>query len=119
MLFGTIVFTDEDGFFWIPLVAPIIGGVIGFYLHKLLKNDFLSEFYGSFILVLIGLSISNLSLSNIGSAISGPVSWALALYFAAICGVNISGANFNPAVSIALAIRKKLEWKKVPRYLIA
>lgn len=32
---------------------------------------------------------------------------------------DISGAHFNPAVSIAFAFAKKFSWKEVPKYILA
>jgi aquaporin Z len=32
---------------------------------------------------------------------------------------EISGAHFNPAVSIAFAVAKKFSWKEVPKYITA
>jgi aquaporin Z len=34
-------------------------------------------------------------------------------------GGHISGAHYNPAVSVALAMRKKLPWSEVPPYIAA
>jgi aquaporin Z len=32
---------------------------------------------------------------------------------------NISGAHFNPAVTLALAMTKKFSWKQIPLYILA
>ena len=32
---------------------------------------------------------------------------------------GVSGGHLNPAVTLAMALRKKLEWKKVPVYFLA
>ena len=38
---GRSVFTSHDHYFWIPIVAPLVGGVIGIWLYDLLIAPFL------------------------------------------------------------------------------
>jgi glycerol uptake facilitator protein len=43
-LFGLVAGTQglfADGYWWIPVVAPIIGGIIGVYLYDLLVTAYL------------------------------------------------------------------------------
>lgn len=53
-----------------------------------------------------------------GSRIWGAVSIACTLMVAVYIFADVSGANFNPAVSIALGLCKKKPWKEVAMYCL-
>src|SRR5690606_11935709 len=76
---------------------------------------YIHEFIGTFVLVLIGCGagVLNLELSSIGLAF-GLILMAMIYTFGAS-----SGAHFNPAVSLAMAIRKRLSWSDFAFYTIA
>lgn len=42
-IYGSIVFTTCDYYFWIPIVAPIVGSLFGAVLYKVLVEQFLDE----------------------------------------------------------------------------
>jgi aquaporin Z len=74
---------------------------------------YVTEFIGIYFLVLtIGLTALG-GTPFAGLAIGG------SLMVMVFMGGHISGAHYNPAVSVALAMRKKLPWSEVPPYIAA
>lgn len=47
------------------------------------------------------------------------ITWGLIVMAMIYAFAEISGAHFNPAVTIAFAYAKKFSWKEVPKYIIA
>lgn len=85
---------------------------------------YLSEFFGMFLLILMGNGVvANISLNKSGmkgaGAIMINISWGLAVMIPAFIFGTTSGAHFNPAVTIALAVDKTISWSIVPGYIIA
>ena len=84
----------------------------------------LAEFFGTAMLILLGDGVvANVTLNKSGMKGAGPIqitlAWGLAVLMPVICYGAISGAHFNPAVSIGLAIAGKFEWALVVPYIIA
>jgi aquaporin Z len=74
---------------------------------------YITEFIGTYFLVLtIGLTV-------LGGTPFAPLAIGGSLMVMVFMGGHVSGAHYNPAVSIALAMRKKLPWPEVPPYLAA
>jgi len=74
---------------------------------------YVTEFIGIYFLVLtIGLTVLG------GTPFAG-LAIGASLMVMVYMGGHISGAHYNPAVSLACAIRKKLPWSEVPPYLAA
>eukprot|EP00747_Dinoflagellata_sp_TGD_P184461 gnl/TRDRNA2_/TRDRNA2_40079_c0_seq1.p1 gnl/TRDRNA2_/TRDRNA2_40079_c0~~gnl/TRDRNA2_/TRDRNA2_40079_c0_seq1.p1 ORF type:complete len:449 (-),score=88.28 gnl/TRDRNA2_/TRDRNA2_40079_c0_seq1:154-1500(-) len=72
---------------------------------------YLAEFVGTFMLVFtVGCNVLT------GSAVWAATSIACVLMVMIYALGGVSGANFNPAVSLALGISNKLEWKEVGIY---
>jgi aquaporin Z len=70
-----------------------------------------AEFVGTFLLVFtVGCNVLA------GNPVWGGVSIACSLMVSIYALGAVSGANFNPAVSIALGLAGKMEWKKVGVY---
>jgi MIP family channel proteins len=44
--------------------------------------------------------------------------WAMSIALAIYCTASLSGAHFNPAVTLALAATGRHPWKQVPRYIV-
>ena len=85
---------------------------------------YLAEFIGTMMLVLLGDGVCcNVSLNKSGMKGGGTVhiliGWGMAVMVPAFTFGAMSGAHFNPAVTIGLAIRGGLSWGLVPGYIIA
>ena len=84
----------------------------------------LGEFIGTLLLVLLGDGVCcNVSLEKSGFKGGGNVhiliGWGMAVMVPAFTFGAMSGAHFNPAVTIGAAIRGGMEWGQVPGYIIA
>ena len=82
------------------------------------------EFLGTMMLILLGDGVvANVTLDKSGMKGGGPVqitiAWGLAVLVPAFIFGAGSGAHFNPAVSIALAISGSMPWAEVPAYIVA
>jgi aquaporin Z len=76
-------------------------------------NKYLTEFIGTFFLVLtIGCSV-------IGGVPTPPIAIGAALMVMIYAGGHISGAHYNPAVTLAVALRGRCAFKDVIPYWIA
>ncbi len=82
------------------------------------------EFLGTMMLILLGDGVvANVTLDKSGMKGGGPVqitiAWGLAVLVPAFIFGAGSGAHFNPAVTIALAIMGSTPWSDVIPYIIA
>jgi aquaporin Z len=80
-----------------------------------------AEMFGTFLLVLVAAGapvINHASGGQIGriASVVAPAGTVLAIIL--FMGA-VSGAHLNPVVSIAFAIRRDFQWRRVPGYLIA
>ena len=74
---------------------------------------YVTEFIGIYFLVLtIGLTV-------LGGTPFAPLAIGGSLMVMVFMGGHVSGAHYNPAVSVACAMRKKLPWSEVPPYIAA
>ena len=83
-----------------------------------LRSALTGELLGSFIIILIGdgvVAIGTLTKTGVGDLFSAGFGWALAVALAIYCGATLSGAHFNPAVTLALAATGRHPWKRVAR----
>ncbi len=85
---------------------------------------YIAEFLGTMMLILLGDGVvANVTLNKSGMKGAGSIqitlAWGLAVMVPAFIFGAASGAHFNPALTIALAVDKSLEWAMVPGYIIA
>ena len=83
---------------------------------------FAAELFGTFLLVFgtIGTALFAAGVADVGVGYLGV---ALAIGFTVVAGGyavgHISGGPFNPAVTLGLAVAKRVEWRVVPFYILA
>ena len=83
-------------------------------MSELLKKC-LVEFIGTFFLVLtVGLTVF-----SVEDGVIAPIAIGFVLMVMVYAGGRISGAHYNPAVSLAVAIRGALEWKDLVPYWVS
>ena len=78
-------------------------------------KKYLVEFIGTFFLV---FTVASAVLFG-GHTVIAPLSIGFALMIMVYAGGHISGGHYNPAVSLACAIRGALSWKQIVQYWIA
>lgn len=83
---------------------------------------FMSELVGTLILILLGDGVvANVVLKNSKGSGSGwmviTTGWAFAVAIPALIFGSYSGAHFNPALTISLAVIGNIPWNQVPIYL--
>lgn len=85
---------------------------------------YIAELLGTMMLILLGDGVvANVTLNKSGMKGAGSVqitfAWGLAVLLPAFIFGAASGAHFNPALTIALAVEGSLAWSMVPGYIIA
>jgi hypothetical protein len=86
------------------------------------------EIVGSFILATLGLGIGAAAFAAANQGVVKDVTWfgdiwptsfgwALCIALGIYCTATLSGAHFNPAVTLALAATGRHPWSQVPRYI--
>jgi MIP family channel proteins len=84
------------------------------------NKEFLGEFFGTFILILFGNGVvATVTLFGLGGFEMITWGWGLGVVFGIYVSSKTSGAHLNPAITIALAVRKGFPWNKVPIYILA
>lgn len=85
---------------------------------------YIAEFIGTMMLIILGDGVvANVTLNKSGMKGAGSIqitfAWGLAVMIPAFIFGAASGAHFNPALTIALAVDGSLSWGLVPGYIIA
>lgn len=85
---------------------------------------YIAEFLGTMMLIILGDGVvANVTLNKSGMKGAGSIqitfAWGLAVLVPAFIFGAASGAHFNPALTIALAVEGSLAWSLVPGYIIA
>ena len=91
-----------------------------------LAGQCFAEFIGTFIVILLGngaVSVAVMTSALTGSgAIDGwavAMIWGLGVTFGIYVAGPVSGAHFNPAVTIAMAVFRDFPVKKIPAYILS
>lgn len=84
-------------------------------------KKYLSEFIGTFILVFAGTGVVIVDQQTAGAVTLTGIAacWGMIIVATVYAFGDISGNHINPAVTIAMAVDKRFEWKEVPAFLIA
>ncbi|MGN0267070.1 MAG: MIP/aquaporin family protein [Lachnospiraceae bacterium] len=85
---------------------------------------YIAEFIGTAMLILLGDGVvANVTLNKSGMKGAGSIqitlAWGLAVMVPAFIFGAASGAHFNPALTIALAVDGSIGWNLVPGYIVA
>ena len=85
---------------------------------------YIAEFLGTMILIILGDGVvANVNLNKSGMKGGGTVqitiAWGLAVRLPAGIFGAASGASFNPALTLALAVDGSFAWSMVPGYIVA
>ena len=101
-------------------------------LRATVWGELLAEFLGTFVLIAFGdgvvaMAVAALNQSGRGTEIFAASGdwlliawgWALAVAFAVYVAGGVSGAHINPAVTLALAVKRAFPWRKVAPYMVA
>jgi glycerol uptake facilitator protein len=93
--------------------------------QKGLMGELWAEFFGTFILILLGDGV----VANVGLAprLAAPAynwntiafGWGFAVVMAVYIAGGVSGAHINPAVTLGLAVKRGFPWSKVGPYILA
>jgi len=87
-----------------------------------LKQEIQAEFLGTFILIVFGVGVVAqvvLSGGQNGSYLSINLAWGLAVVMGIYVAGGVTGAHLNPAVTLAMAVRRDFPWMKVGPYWLA
>ena len=102
--------------------------------RKASMKEISAEFLGTLVLMLFGLGVNaqvtvgkattsmgdeSFSTFAYGDYLTLNFGWGVAVMLGVYVAGGITGAHLNPAVSVAMAFRKKLVWTKVPVYIAA
>lgn len=87
-----------------------------------MADKFIAEIMGTFILILLGNGVvANVCLKKSKGEGSGWIviatGWAIAVAIPVFIFADVSGAQFNPAVTIALAATGGMPWSEVPMFI--
>jgi glycerol uptake facilitator protein len=92
--------------------------------RRTLTHELLAEFFGTFILILGGDGV----VANVGLAPRLAAQgydwntiawgWGLSVMVAVYVAGGVSGAHINPAVTLALAVKRGFPWRKVAPYMV-
>lgn len=82
-------------------------------------GKYIGEAIGVFTIVFFGCGIlfNAVLFAGIGDLLSAGIAWGFAVGLAVWAAASMSGAHFNPAVTLALAVTGRFPWNKVAQYM--
>ncbi|XP_003745281.1 aquaporin-10 [Galendromus occidentalis] len=87
-------------------------------IQKPWLREFLSEFMGTFVVMMIGNSaMAHMLLKGQHDLFAVTFAWGIAVMMGMLIGASNSGGHVNPMVSIGFASIGLLPWSKVPHYV--
>lgn len=89
-------------------------------LRSSLAKETLSEFLGTFIMIVLGcgcVAQAILSRGHFGGIVTMNVGFAMAVVMAIYVTGGVSGGHINPAVSFAMCLFGRMKWFKLPFYV--
>jgi glycerol uptake facilitator protein len=84
-------------------------------------GKYIGEALGVFIIVFFGCGIlfGAFMWGTVPGLVDAGLAWGFAVALAVYVGASMSGAHFNPAVTLGLAVTKRFPWNQVIQYWIA
>jgi glycerol uptake facilitator protein len=87
-------------------------------------GEVVGEIFGTFVLILLGDGV--VAQVGLAARLAAPAydwntitwGWAMAVLVAVYVVGGVSGAHINPAVTVALAVKRGFPWAKVVPYII-
>ena len=90
-------------------------------MHENWRGRYLGEVVGVFLLIFFGTGFmySAFMYGTVPGLLEAGFGWGFAVAIAVWVGASMSGAHFNPAVTLGLAITRRFPWSQVIQYWIA
>jgi len=85
-------------------------------MKKLAFRSYLAECFGTFVLVVFGCGVAVLSGVDL---VATSLAFGLVIVAMAYSVGNVSGCHVNPAVSLAMALDKKMTWRDFGFYVLS
>ena len=90
-------------------------------MNRTVFGQYFAEMFGTMFLLMVGTSVAAMAI--LYGSFSGDywgicILWGLGVAIPVYIAGPISGAHFNPAVTLAFAINGGFPWRKVPGYII-
>jgi glycerol uptake facilitator protein len=95
-------------------------------------GEYSAEFLGTFVLIMFGDGVVAMVVAALNQSGRGPepfvtqadwlliaTGWGFAVALAVYVAGGISSAHLNPAVTLALAVFRGFDWRKVPGYMVS
>jgi len=84
-------------------------------------KNYIAEIIGTFSMIFCGCGAMVIN-DFTGGTITHPgvaITWGLIVMAMIYAFGDISGAHFNPAVTVGFAVAKKFKWNEVPKYIVS